>query len=220
MDSFGLNEGVSGHGSESQEATIGDCLEYLVGAALCYISHSLKPLHTLDPGEASYRLKNLVWRRWGLQGSTEARPLKRVAGLQLILQLAIVSYFIVSLRIMPATIDDTSVMTKYRTYVRCCSNVHIALGPSCWFFPPLFVAFCWYQLAAPTHWNTEGTSYEGIILEYLIGIFMAAVSNRVEPLWTIRPKVFCTRLKNLLWARWVDDQSSTFVNKIQGGVAV
>lgn len=126
MDSFGLNESVSGHGAESKEATIGDCLEYLVGAALCLISYRLKPLHTLDPSEAAARVKNLIWSRWGLQGSASAaaRPRKREAGFHLLLNLAVSSYFIVSLRMMPASVDNSEVVTKYRSYVRCCSNVH------------------------------------------------------------------------------------------------
>ena len=78
----------------------------------------------------------------------------------------------------------------------------VALGPSCWFFPPLLIAFLWYQLAAPTHWNTEGTSFWGVAAEYVVGAMMAAAANRVEPLWTVRPRLFWERVKNLVWARW------------------
>ena len=113
------------------------------------------------------------------------------------------SYFFVGLRLVPAEIvNDSDIITKYQTYTRCCSNIHVALGPSAWFFPPLFIVYVMYQYSSPYHWNQEGTKFWGIVLEYLVGVIMAAIANRVYPIRSLRPREAFERTKNLVWDRW------------------
>jgi hypothetical protein len=40
------------------------------------------------------------------------------------------------------------------------------------------------------------------MLEYVIGMCMAAISNRVYPIRSIRPRNAFERVKNLVWDRW------------------
>jgi hypothetical protein len=202
MDSFGLNAGVSGHGAEPIEYTIGDCLEYLIGVILCIASQRLLPLVSLDPSVLWDRLQNYFWARRGMPPSRPQKPTRAYAVFHVVLNLGILSYLCVGLNYVPRKVATTDVVTRYKTYTRCCSNIHVALGPACWFLPPLLVGFLWFQLADSNSWNTEGTPFAGIAIEYIAGAAMASTASRVEPLWTIQPKVIKKRVSNLIWSRW------------------
>ncbi|GMH94419.1 hypothetical protein TrVE_jg4906 [Triparma verrucosa] len=209
-DSQGMNEAVSGHGAEPIEATIGDCLEYVIGFSVCYLSHTTLPLHTLDPQTFVNRLKKTVWPRWGrVEGEETVSVQKSIFHVALVILCT--SYFFVGLHWIPQTEDEVEILSKYRQYTRCCSNIHVALGPPCWYNPPLLVAFLWYQLAEPSRWNSEGTLYGGIVAEYLIGICMAITAHRVKPLWSLKPNVICKRVANLFWARWGNEEDANVV---------
>jgi len=219
-DSQGLNESVSGHGAEPIEWTVGDCLEYIIGAALCIIAHRVKPLHTLNPHVLLARIKNFWWSRFTLN-ENDPEPTYCHAVFHLFLILCCASYFAVGLRMVPSEIvNDSAVITKFSTYTRCCSNIHIALGPSAWYCPLLFMVYFLYQYTSPTHWNQEGTSLEGIMLEYIIGATMAAISHRVTPIRSLRPREGFERFKNLVWDRngeMREEREKGWMEETEGG---
>lgn len=144
------------------EATIGDCLEYVIGFAICYLAHTTLPLHTLDPQIYISRVKKFFWPRWT---SKPIKPGKRKSILHVVLVLLCTSYFFVGLNWIKQDNNEVEILSKYRQYTRCCSNIHVSLGLPCWFNPPLLVGFLWYQLAEPSRWNSEGTLYGGIVVE-------------------------------------------------------
>ena len=39
-------------------------------------------------------------------------------------------------------------------------------------------------------------------MEYLVGVIMAAIANRVYPIRSLRPREAFERTKNLVWDRW------------------
>ena len=91
------------------------------------------------------------------------------------------------------------------------------MGPSCWFLPLLLIVFLWFQFANISRWNTEGTPFEGIVIEYLVGACMAATASRCQPLWTCRPAVARRRIKNLAWSRWGLEEEGGEQMALSGG---
>ena len=160
-------------------------------------------------------LEEILPRRSVSSEIAHTKPSRIYASLHLVVVIFYLSY--VALGLFESSFfgenpDDKNLFILQIT--RCCSNVHICLGLLIWFAPFLSIPLLALHLSSSENWNDEGTPFFGILVEYLVGVSMCSIAERVgsssfEFASILKPRVFCFkvwyRFGNLFWEGLIDD---------------